>query len=68
MKKLGESLKDEQITKIIAYVRQMGRAPAESAWRPYLTGDAKLGQPLFFNEEAKTQCSKCTASTKRAVA
>ena len=65
MKKLGESLKDEQIAKIIAYVRQLGRAPKNSNWQPYLAGDAKLGQQLFFAEKAKAQCSKCHTVNKK---
>jgi putative heme-binding domain-containing protein len=65
MKKLGESLKDEQIAKIIAYVRQLGRAPANSHWQPYLSGDAKLGRQLFFDEKAKGQCSKCHTVNKK---
>ncbi len=65
MKKLGESLKDEQIAKIIAYIRQLGRAPADKNWQPYLSGDAQLGQPLFFDEKAKAQCSKCHSVNKK---
>ena len=65
MKKLGEALKDEQIAKIIAYVRQLGRAPTAGNWQPYLSGDVKLGQQLFFDEKSKSQCSKCHTVNKR---
>ncbi|MBP90366.1 MAG: hypothetical protein CMJ64_27280 [Planctomycetaceae bacterium] len=65
MKKLGESLKEEQIAKIIAYVRLLGRAPTDNNWHPYLAGDAKLGQQLFFDEKAKSQCSKCHTVNKQ---
>ena len=65
MKKLGESLKDEQIEKIIAYVRQLGRAPADKNWQPYLSGDPKLGEPLFFDEKGKAQCAKCHSVNKK---
>lgn len=59
MKKLGESLTNEQIAKIIAYVRSLARAPGESSWEPYLSGDPDLGRQLFFDENGKALCSKC---------
>jgi cytochrome c oxidase cbb3-type subunit 3 len=59
MKKLGESLKDEQIAKVVAYVRSLARAPGESTWKPYLAGDPKVGEKLFFDEKGKALCSKC---------
>ena len=59
MKKLGESLKDEQLAKIIAYVRSLARAPGSSTWKPYLTGDPKIGEQLFFDQKGKAQCAKC---------
>ena len=65
MKKLGESLKEEQIAKIIGYVRQLGRAPADQSWQPYLAGDAGLGEPIFFDDKSKAQCSKCHSVNKK---
>ena len=59
MKKLGESLKEKQIAVIIAYVRSLARAPGESSWRPYMPGDPKAGEQLFFDEKGKALCSKC---------
>ena len=59
MKKLGESLKEQQITLIIAYVRSLARAPGDSNWKPYMAGDLKVGEQLFFDEKSKTPCSKC---------
>jgi len=59
MKKFGEALKDEQIGKLIRYVRTLGRAPGESTWKPYLKGDAVAGRKLFFDEKNKAQCAKC---------
>jgi putative heme-binding domain-containing protein len=59
MKKLGESLKEEQIRKIILYIRSLARAPGETTWKPYLSGDATAGQKLFFDPKGKTQCAKC---------
>jgi cytochrome c oxidase cbb3-type subunit III len=59
MKKLGESLKKEQIDKLLLYVRSLARAPGESTWQPYLKGDAKAGRKLFFDEKGKAQCYKC---------
>src|SRR5438067_12935571 len=44
MKKLGESLTEEQITKLVAYIRSLSRAPAENPWQPYLSGDPKAGR------------------------
>jgi len=59
MKKFGESLKDEQIAKVILHVRSLGRAPGETTWKPYLKGDAEAGRKLFFDEKNKAQCVKC---------
>jgi putative heme-binding domain-containing protein len=61
MKKLGESLKEEQIRKLILYIRSLARAPGEPTWKPYLAGDAKAGHKLFFDPKGKTQCAKCHA-------
>ena len=65
MKKLGESLKEEQIAKVIAYVRSLARAPGESTWRPYMNGDPQIGRELFFDPKAKIQCSKCHTIDRR---
>jgi len=65
MKKLGESLKEEQIAKIIAYVRSLAGAPDAGNWQPYLTGDLELGRQLFFDEKGKAQCSKCHAVNRK---
>lgn len=59
MKKLGESLKDQQIEKIIHFVRSLARAPAESNWKPYMPGDPRAGEELFFDPKGKVQCAKC---------
>jgi putative heme-binding domain-containing protein len=59
MKKLGESLKDDQITKLIAYIRTLARSPGESSWKPYLSGDPEAGRKLFFDPKGKAQCAKC---------
>lgn len=59
MKKLGESLKEAQIDKIVAFIRSLGRAPGDSNWKPYMPGDPQLGQQLFFDEKGKALCSKC---------
>jgi putative heme-binding domain-containing protein len=59
MKKLGDALKPEQIRKLIAYIRTLARSPAESTWKPYLTGNPQAGRSLFFNSEGKLQCVKC---------
>lgn len=65
MKKLGESLKEEQIAKVITYVRSLARAPGESTWKPYMSGDAKAGEFLFFEEMGKAQCAKCHTVNRR---
>jgi polar amino acid transport system substrate-binding protein len=59
MKKLGESLKEEQIARLVGYIRSLARTPGESAWRPYLAGDPAAGQKLFFDSKGKAVCSKC---------
>src|SRR5262245_1970564 len=33
MKKLGDSLKEEQINKLVLYIRSLARAPGESNWQ-----------------------------------
>jgi len=59
MKKLGESLTEQQISRLIDYIRSLARAPEESHWKPYMTGDAKAGEQLFFDDKGKAQCAKC---------
>jgi putative heme-binding domain-containing protein len=59
MKKLGEALKEEQIRKVILYIRSLARSPGESTWKPYLAGDPKAGRNLFFDPKGKALCSKC---------
>jgi cytochrome c553 len=60
MKKLGESLKEEQIRKLILYIRSLARAPGETTWKPYLPGSGckcKLTIPLrSFNIEEQHPC------------
>jgi putative heme-binding domain-containing protein len=59
MKKMGDSLKPEQIRKLIAYIRSLTRSPGESTWKPYITGDTKAGLRLFSDTKGKAQCSRC---------
>jgi putative heme-binding domain-containing protein len=59
MKKLGESLKEEQIRKLILYIRSLARQPGEATWKPYLAGDPKAGRKLFFDPKGKALCAKC---------
>ena len=59
MKKLGDSLKAEQILKLIAHIRSLARAPGESTWKPYMPGDAQAGRKIFFDPQGKVQCAKC---------
>jgi putative heme-binding domain-containing protein len=59
MKKLGDALKPDQIRKLIVYIRSLARAPTESTWRPYVTGDPQTGRKLFFDPQGKIQCAKC---------
>lgn len=65
MKKLGEALKPEQIAKIIAYVRSLAKAPGESNWKPYMPGDPKAGEQLFFDEKGKALCAKCHTAHRK---
>jgi putative heme-binding domain-containing protein len=59
MKKLGESLKADQIKKLIAYIRSLARSPGESTWKPYMGGDPAAGRRLFFDLKGKATCAKC---------
>jgi putative heme-binding domain-containing protein len=59
MKKLGDSLKEEQITKLVTFIRSLARAPGEPTWKPYLKGDPVAGRKIFFDEKSKAQCAKC---------
>jgi putative heme-binding domain-containing protein len=64
MKKLGESLKEEQIGKLVFFIRSLARAPGETTWQPYLKGDPLAGKKLFFDEKSKAQCAKCHTINK----
>ncbi len=59
MKALGESLKPEQVRKVIAYVRSLARSPGETPWKPYIAGDPQAGRTLFFDLQGKAPCAKC---------
>jgi putative heme-binding domain-containing protein len=59
MKKLGDSLKPDQVRKLIAYIRSLARSPGESRWKPYISGDPEVGRKLFFDPQSKVQCAKC---------
>jgi putative heme-binding domain-containing protein len=59
MKKLGESLKEDQIANLLAYIRNLGKAPSDNNWQPYLAGDPSLGRQLFFDVKGKAQCARC---------
>jgi len=59
MKKMGESLKEPQIDKVVAYIRSLARSPSETSWKPYLAGDPSAGRALFFDAKGKAQCAKC---------
>jgi putative heme-binding domain-containing protein len=59
MKKLGESLKEEQISKLVLFIRSLARAPGEVTWKPYLKGDPVAGRKLFYDEKGKALCAKC---------
>jgi putative heme-binding domain-containing protein len=59
MKKLGDSLKEEQIHRVIGYIRSLARSPGESTWKPYIGGDPELGRTLFFDLKGKVQCARC---------
>jgi putative heme-binding domain-containing protein len=59
MKKLGDSLKPDQIHKLIGYIRSLARSPSETTWKPYVPGDPQAGWKLFFDLKGKAQCAKC---------
>jgi putative heme-binding domain-containing protein len=59
MKKMGDSLKLEQVRKLIAFIRSLARSSSESMWKPYMGGDPREGHKQFFNLQGKAQCAKC---------
>jgi cytochrome c oxidase cbb3-type subunit 3 len=59
MKKLGDSLKEDQIAKVLLFIRSLQSAPAGNTWKPYLAGDPKVGRTIFFDPKGKGQCAKC---------
>jgi putative heme-binding domain-containing protein len=52
-------LKDDQIAKLLLFIRSLQRAPAGGTWKPYLAGDAKIGRQIFFDPKSKVSCAKC---------
>ena len=42
-----------------------GGAEFAEAWRPYIPGDTKLGEELFFNPESPAGCGKCHTVGKK---
>ena len=59
MKKLGDSLKADQIAKLVLFIRSLQSAPAGNTWKPYLAGDPKVGRQIFSDPKGKGQCAKC---------
>ena len=47
--------------KLPTSVETMARRAPYEEWRPYLTGDPKKGEALFFNPESNAGCAKCHA-------
>ncbi|MBI1726686.1 MAG: c-type cytochrome [Candidatus Rokubacteria bacterium] len=42
-----------------------GAAPATEEWSPYILGDAKKGEALFFGADSNAACGKCHAVRDR---
>ena len=68
MQKFGGKLSDEAIHMIVGYLRtEQAKAAGVSleeikqreAWTPYMEGDAKAGEAIFYSEEYA--CGKCHA-------
>jgi len=59
MKKLGDSLKDDQMAKLLLFIRSLQSAPPGNTWKPYLAGDVKVGRQIFFDPKSKVACAKC---------
>ena len=53
MKRMGDSLKQDQIRALIAFIRSLARSPGESTWKPYVVGDPVAGRRLFFDPKSK---------------
>jgi len=65
MKKLGESLKEDQIKHIIGYIRSLAQAPGDDDWEPYIAGDPKKGEEFFFDKQGKANCGNCHSIGRR---
>ncbi len=65
MKKMGESLQEDQITKLVAYLRSLARAPNDSTWQPYMVGDPLAGEEIFFDKSGKALCANCHTIGRR---
>jgi len=59
MKKLGDALKEDQVRKLIVFIRSLARSSSESTWKPYIAGDPQSGRKIFFDPKGKVQCAKC---------
>jgi putative heme-binding domain-containing protein len=59
MKKLGDALKEDQVRKLVLFIRSLARTSGESVWKPYVTGDPQSGRKIFFDLKGTVQCSKC---------
>ena len=51
MKKLGDSLKQDQIRKLIAYIRSLARSPGESTWKPYIDRRSSSGPKALLRSQ-----------------
>ena len=40
-------------------------AEVGEAWRPYIQGDARMGEELFFNPDSPVGCGKCHATKEK---
>jgi len=65
MKKLGESLKEDQIAHVIGYIRSLAQVPGDDDWEPYIAGDPKKGEALFFDKQGKANCGNCHTIGRR---
>jgi putative heme-binding domain-containing protein len=59
MKKLGDVLKEDQVRKLIVFIRSLARSAGESIWKPYMAGDSQSGRKIFFDPKGKVLCAKC---------
>lgn len=61
MREASAFITDENVWKIVAFVRTLARTASDPEWQPYLKGDPVAGKKLFWDNKSKASCVKCHA-------